>query len=589
MATLLFFAFLSGVITIFAPCIWPILPIVLSASVGGGRRPLGIALGIAASFSFFTLALSYIVHIIPFDPNIIRMIAVLVIGALGLSLTIPMISRVLEGWVSRVSSRFAPAASSSIGAQSGFRGGFFVGISLGAVWSPCAGPILAAVATFAATRAVSIEVVFLTLAFAAGVAIPLFLLALLGNRAFEKSRLLNRYTGRIQQVFGVIMVLAAIAIYAGFDKQLQTKLLDLFPSYGSFVTSIEENDAVSSALEQLGGASASDTALESSKSASSGESLPNLGRAPELASAGPWLNTDGEELSLTDLRGKVVLVDFWTYSCINCIRTLPFVTRWYDTYKDQGFVVIGVHTPEFEFEKKTENVADAIDRYAIHYPVVQDNDYGTWRAYRNRYWPAHYLIDAEGNIREKHFGEGKYDETEAAIRSLLAEMGASAEVGATSLADVPDETPSIRLTPETYVGLARLDRFDSQESPSPGTSTYTLPKTLPLNHFAYAGSWMIDDENGTAQEDASLSIRFHAGKVFLVLSPPAGGIGIVRVFLDGNPVGIYAGSDVRDGMVRVDSSRLYELVNLRDGAGDHVLRLDFETPGTSAYAFTFGE
>ncbi|MCB0363602.1 MAG: redoxin domain-containing protein, partial [Bdellovibrionales bacterium] len=278
------------------------------------------------------------------------------------------------------------------------------------------------------------------------------------------------------------------------------------------------------------------------------------------------------------------------YSCINCIRTLPFVTRWYDTYKDQGFVVVGVHTPEFEFEKKAENVADAIDRYAIHYPVVQDNDYGTWRVYHNRYWPAHYLIDAEGNIREKHFGEGEYDETEAAIRSLLAEMGASAETGSISLADVPDETPRVSLTPETYLGLARLKRFDSPESPVAGVSTYTSPKTLWLNHFSYSGLWMLDNENATAFSEASLLIRFHAGKAFLVLSPPISGLGNVRVLLNGKLIGReYAGADVRDGIVPVDSSRLYELVDLHGETGDYMLQLDFETPGTSAYAFTFGE
>ncbi len=419
MTVLLLFAFLSGVVTIFAPCIWPILPIVLSAGASGGeRKPLGIVVGLSVSFMLITLALASLVRIIPFDPDVLRIVAVGVIAFLGLTLIIPALGARLEALVSRLGGLGGRFTNNS---GTGFGSGFITGFALGVVWSPCAGPILATVATLAATQAVSFEVILITLAFVSGVAVPLFILAVLGQKVLTKTRVFSQYTKLIQQIFGVIMILAALAISTGYDKILQTKLLDTFPKYENFLNGLEKNPSVQQKLDELkNGDAQSEAPPIGNKKSGTKSSLPVYGVAPEFTGIMHWLNTD-TPLTMKDLRGKVVLVDFWTYSCINCIRTLPFVTSWYEKYKDQGFVVVGVHTPEFEFEKKTTNVEGALKQYAIKYPVAQDNDFGTWRAYNNRYWPAHYLIDTEGNIREYHFGEGNYAETERAIQTLLQE------------------------------------------------------------------------------------------------------------------------------------------------------------------------
>ena len=428
MIVLLIFAFLSGLITILAPCIWPLLPIVLSSTTTGGKsKPLGITLGIIISFAFFTLTVSYIVKIIPFDPNLLRLFAVIVIGFLGLTLVVPKLTQIVEGWVSRFSGKFADltrynsAPGSAKNKYQGFRGGLITGFALGLVWSPCAGPILATIATLAATQTVNAGIILVTIVYVIGVGIPLFIFATIGSRFFSQTRALSPYTGYIQKIFGVIMILTALAIFTNYDKVIQVKLLDAIPSYSNFLFKLESNQAVKKQLEVLRGKKQMPEKAPMNKNiimVTPSSSLPNLGPAPEFAGIEKWLNSD-RPLTMRELRGKIVLIDFWTYTCINCIRTLPFVTRWYEKYKDKGFVVVGVHTPEFEFEKNTNNVLGAIKQYNITYPVAQDNDYKTWRAYDNHYWPAKYLIDVKGNIRYTHFGEGEYEETEMHIKTLL--------------------------------------------------------------------------------------------------------------------------------------------------------------------------
>lgn len=425
MLVLLFFAFLSGVVTIFSPCIWPILPILLSAGVSGGdRKPLGIVTGLMVSFTLFTLALSYILKVIPIDPDTLRLVAVVIIGFLGMMLLVPRLGKYLEAFVSRLSSfnftgRFVKTGQ-------GFKKGFITGFALGLVWSPCAGPILATVATVAATQTLSFSVVLLTVSFVLGIGVPLFILTLLGQRILSRTKVLSPYTTRIQQFFGAIMLLAALALYTGYDQKLQLQFAEYCSENGMpfLGGSFEKNVLVTRALEKLRnpespGAVLLPLQLSGDKKFSD---LGDLGPAPEFVGIMNWLNID-RPLSLEkDLRGKVVLVDFFTYACINCIRTLPYVTSWYEKYKGEGLVVIGIHTPEFEYEKKTANVADALERHKITYPVAQDNDYATWKAYNNRYWPAFYLVDATGRIRYVHFGEGQYEETEKAIQGLLEEV-----------------------------------------------------------------------------------------------------------------------------------------------------------------------
>ena len=585
MIILVAFAFLSGMVTIFAPCIWPILPIVFSAgATGGERKPLGIVSGLAMSFLLATLTLAFIIRIIPFDPEVLRMLAVGVIVFLGVTLIVPALGARLEGRVSRLTSLGGRFTNNS---GTGFSSGFLTGFALGLVWSPCAGPILATIATLAATQAVSFQVVLVALAFVSGVSVPLFLLTILGKKVFMKTRILAPYTERIQQAFGLIMIFAAISIYTGYDRVLQTRLLDTFPRYGQFLTGLEKNDTVQQKLDELKKVDDNNFLTETKGSGSAKQSaLPVLGMAPKFAGIEKWLNTDSA-LTMQDLRGKVVLVDFWTYSCINCIRTLPYVTSWYEKYKDQGFVVVGVHTPEFEFEKKTTNVSDALTRYGINYPVAQDNSYGTWQAYHNQYWPAHYLIDTKGNIREYHFGEGNYEETERDIQSLLQEAGKT--VKADILTGIVADTPGGGQTPETYLGGARMERFASPERVTGESQAFTTPDTLNNNSFAYAGTWKVEPESALAENAAALTLQFEGKKVFLVMAPPENALpGNVRVLLDNKPLtGELSGKDVLDGKVMVDKERLYELFDGKGVTREHVLRLEFETPGTAVYAFTF--
>lgn len=543
MIILLVFAFLSGLVTILAPCIWPLLPIILSSSTTGTHhKSLGVTLGIMTSFAFFTLTISYLVMLFHFDPNILRLFAVMVIGLLGITMIVPVFTEKLEGFVSRLSGMFG-----GIGAnRSGFTGGYITGFSLGLIWSPCAGPILATIATLGATQTVSFQLVLVTLFYVLGVGIPLFIFSYGGNILFTKSRFVSQYTGRIQQVFGVVMILTAIAIYTNYDKVIQVKLLDAFPSYSTFLNQLESNEKVREQLDILKGKKSSTPKLEDMMPLSP---LSVLGRAPEFVGITNWLNSD--PLTMQQLKGKVVLVDFWTYTCINCIRTLPYVTSWYEKYKDQEFVVVGVHTPEFEFEKKTENVEVAIKQYNIRYPVAQDNNYATWNAYNNQYWPAKYLVDADGNIRYAHFGEGKYQETEMAIKKLLEEKGATLDK---SFVPITDQTPKDRFTPETYLGKKR------------GNGLVT-----------FGGSWDIQDEQAVASKGSTLELSFYANKVFLVVTP-VGKNDRAKIFLDDKLV----------GELVFDVAKLYELVDLKGNKGDHILRIEFQTPGTAVYAFTFG-
>ena len=324
--------------------------------------------------------------------------------------------------------------------------------------------------------------------------------------------------------------------------------------------------------------------------AEAGVELPDYGAAPpEFVAPGEWFNTDGEELSIAGLTqgdGRVVLIDFWTYTCINCIRTLPYLKSWDTEYRDDGLTIVGVHAPEFAFEKDAGNVADAIGEYGISYPVVQDNELGTWSAFGNQYWPAKYLIDADGHVRYVHFGEGAYEETERAIRSLLAEAG-DAELGAEARPEGETERIDPALgTPETYLGSDRAEGF--VDGPDPGLGDYDAPDpgSLELNEFAYGGEWEVGPESATARGDSTLSLSFQARRVFLVLGSP-GGPRELEVLLDGQPIpDELAGDDVSDATATITNQRLYRLVDL-PAAGQHTLELRFDD-GIEGYAFTFG-
>ena len=535
------------------------------------------------SFAFFTLALSYLVRIFHLDPNILRLVAVVVIAFLGLSLIIPAFSTFLEVLISRLTGLFGNRNANQ---NSGFAGGFITGLTLGIVWSPCAGPILAAIAALSATGQVSIFVVLITISYVIGVGIPLFIFAYGGQQIVTRTRFVSSKLGYIQKVFGVIMILTALAIYTNYDKYLQTTLLNAFPALSGFTTSFETNKQVRDQLNILKGTNQSTPQIQNMLDTSG---LFNTNsQAPDFVGVTKWLNLpEGAQTpSIQNLKGKVVLVDFWTYTCINCIRTLPHVTSWYDKYHDKGFVVIGVHTPEFQFEYDTANVQNAIKMYNIHYPVAQDNNYKTWNNYNNEYWPAEYLIDAAGNVRRTHFGEGEYDETEKAIQTLLKEAGATVS---SKLDSMPDQTPHTQISPETYLNSKRMQYFYPTGNTGDTSQTFTLSKNIPQDTFSLGGDWVINSENATAGENAVLEYHFSASKVFLVLRPGnSASNSKVKVILDGKVVdSTNSGTDVKDGVVTVDLDRLYNVIDLHGNTENHVLRLELPN-GVEAFAFTFG-
>lgn len=585
MTLLLGFAFLAGLVTMLTPCMWPMLPIVLSANIKGKdhKRPLGVTIGVMASFAIFTLSVSYLVRAFHFDPNILRIFAVVVIVFLGLTLLIPKFTAILEGYVSKLTGFFHLQQRQG----DDFKSGLLTGLVLGVVWSPCGGPILASIAALAATGMVSFQVILITFAYVLGVGLPLFFFIYGGQHFITKTRFLSSYTVRIQQVFGVIMILTAIAIYFNYDKVLQVKFLQAFPQLGQSLNGFENSSVVTQGLNKLTGRNLTTNSTDTS-------GLFNVNYpAPEFTGITQWLNNpdgkgaDSNPLTMKELRGKVVLIDFWTYTCINCIRTLPFVTSWYEKYKDQGFVVIGVHTPEFQFEHDTNNVLNAIKMFNIHYPVPQDNNYGTWNAYNNEYWPAEYLIDAQGNVRRTEFGEGHYDQMEMAIQILLKDAGKKVT---NTLLTMPDQTPQNQLSPETYLGSSRMQYYYPNGSIGNGTQNFTLSDNIPSNTFSYGGEWNITDEYAVTGKDATLNYNFTAGHVYIILRPAINAQSSrVKVYLDGKAIDAsHSGADVHNGIVTVDSNRLYNLIDLHGKTENHILKLEFKTPGIQAYTFTFG-
>ena len=449
MTLLVLFALVAGAGTALSPCVLPVLPAVLSAGLTGGRhRPLGVVSGLAISFTFATVALVYVIEALGLPNDLTRTIAIVVLAGFGLTLLIPPLSARLEAWISRV----VPGPSRA--GRDGFGSGLLIGASLGFVYAPCAGPILAGVITVSAAQDFTVGKLAVAFAYSVGSAAVLYLLIRGGRRITDR---LAAYRGHVQTAMGVVMVAVAGLMVADLDLKFERAIADDVPSaLLSPAIELERSAAVEEEIAELrGGHAASEGGLQE---AAAGSRLPVLGRAPEFAGNQRWFNTPGgRPLSLRGLRGQVVLVDFWTYTCINCIRTLPYVEAWQREYRGDGFTVVGVHTPEFPFEKEASNVERAIGDEGLTYPVAQDNDYATWTAYGNQYWPAKYLIDARGRVRFVHFGEGAYAETERAIRSLLAEAG-QARLGGRAKASAETADPAVT-TPESYLGASRAERF----------------------------------------------------------------------------------------------------------------------------------
>jgi cytochrome c biogenesis protein CcdA/thiol-disulfide isomerase/thioredoxin len=580
MVLLMLFALVAGAATALSPCVLPVLPAVLGAGVTGGRRrPLGVVTGIVAAFTFATVGLVYVIDALGLPDNLVRTIAIVTLFVFGVSLLIPGLSDRIEAFATRI----APGPA-RVGGD-GFGSGLILGASLGLVYTPCAGPILAGVITVSAAQDFTAGKLAVALAYAVGSGVVLYGFMLGGRRIAERLKPAQRW---VQAATGAIMVLVALAMTADLDLEFQEAIADDLPAFLVNPSGdLEDSGAVADDLAALsGGHGATEAGVEE---AAAGRRLPQLGAAPDFVDPGMWFNTDDESLSISELTaaGQVVLIDFWTYTCINCIRTLPYLRAWDERYRDEGLTIVGVHAPEFAFERDSQNVAEAVDDYDIEYPVVQDNEFGTWNAFANQYWPAKYLIGADGEVRYVHFGEGAYEETEAAIRSLLAEAGEGNGALGKAVGDQDAERIAPGLgTPETYLGWERAQGW--VEPPRPGVHTYdeVEPSNLGLNQFAFGGRWSIDRESATAVEDASVSLGFQARRVFLVLGSEEAP-GRVQVELDGERIPARdAGEDVVNGAATITGQRLYRLVDL-PSVGRHTLTLRFD-PGVSGYAFTFG-
>ena len=563
------FAFVAGAATALSPCVLPVLPVALAAGATGGRlRPLGVVAGLVLSFTFATVALVYLLSALGLPDRLFRTLAIVVLGAAGVALIVPGVAARLEAWLTRLSPRVRVQHRGD-----GFGSGVLLGISLGFVYAPCAGPILAGVITVSASQDFTAGRLAVALAYSAGSAVVLYGLMLGGRRL---SSPLARRSALFQRAMGALMVVVAVLMAAELDIRFENEIASALPAVlVNPSKDLEEAGATRDRLADLRGEPGGTVAEAATRPR--GKRLAVIGDAPEIQGTQRWFNTPGgRALTLRSLRGRVVLLDFWTYSCINCIRTLPALRAWDGRYRRDGLTIIGMHAPEFPFERDAANVERAIARNGLRYPVAQDNDFATWRAYGNQYWPAKYLIDARGRVRYAHFGEGDYDVTEHAIRTLLAEAGHD-RLGGPARARV--ETADGVATPESYLGAERAERF-LNGAIEPGNHDFRLAgesvAALPPNHLAYAGPWRIEQSHATAAgPGARLYLHFAASKVFLVLGAQ-GRPHRVGVEVDGK----------RRRALAVTDHRLYDIVRLAR-PGDHVLALTLER-GTEAYAFTFG-
>jgi len=542
-------AFVAGVITSLSPCMLPVLPLILagSASSMDRRRPYVIIAGLVLSFTVFTLAGAALLSALGLPEDLLRDLAIAAMLVMAASLLSRRVAWLLERPFLFLTRR-SPSTDGN---------GLVLGLSLGLVFVPCAGPVLAAVSVLTASGDVGPRIVLVTGAYAIGAAIPMLAIAIGGQRLTSGVKFLRTHAVSTRMVAGVLMGAGALAIAFGLDQKVTTAL----PAYGTtFQEKLEENRTVRNELRDLTG---SGDALAATSTSATGP------RAPEFRGLENWLNTPGgKPLTIAGLRGKVVIVDFWTYSCINCLRTFPHLKAWDKAYRRAGLVIVGVHAPEFAFERVPSNVRSAVKRFGLEYPTAQDNDFATWRAYENNYWPAKYLIDKTGRVRYTHFGEGEYEETESWIRRLLGEKMK------TRRTSVTDETPNDITTPESYLGYGRLDRYAGSPVIIDKEAPYRASaRPLRQDELAYSGRWTVTPEHARAGQDARLQLRFQANDIFLVLA----GQGRVQVLVDGRRVKLVAVSGL---------PRLYTLArfpNLKRG----LLELRF-SPGVEGYAFTFG-
>jgi cytochrome c biogenesis protein CcdA/thiol-disulfide isomerase/thioredoxin len=572
-------SYLGGVLTILSPCILPVLPFVFArADQPFVRSGLPLLLGMAVTFAgVATLAAvggGWAVEANGYG----RAAALVILGLFGVLLIFPTIADRLTRPLVALGNRLSQSATGGQSASSSFAASLLLGVATGLLWAPCAGPVLGLILTGAALQGASTTTTLLLLAYALGAATSLALALLVGGKVFTAMKRSIGVGEWVRRLLGAAVLVGVVAIALGVDTGLLTRLSS------TSTASLEQ-----SLLDRL---HPDGDAMREMVSAS-GE-LPVEGSFPSLAGATGWINSP--PLTPEALRGKVVLVDFWTYSCINCLRSLPYVRAWADKYKDKGLVVIGVHTPEFAFEKVPDNVRKAVADLGVAYPVALDDDHAIWRGFSNRYWPAHYFIDGKGQIRHHHFGEGDYAESEDVIRRLLIENGASLggtkEVSVAGTGVGAASSSADVQSPETYIGYARAENMATPGGAARDAShDYTLPPLAALNNWGLGGSWTVGAEHAVLDKAGGrIAFRFHARDLHLVLGPSADGRPIAfEVRIDGKRPGRDHGVDIdENGQGRVTGQRLYQLVRQQGPIADHVFEIEFKTAGVQAFAFTFG-
>jgi cytochrome c biogenesis protein CcdA/thiol-disulfide isomerase/thioredoxin len=563
MLSLALIGLVGGLITGISPCILPVLPVIFFSGAPGMQsadsgvvavaprrevgRPYRVIGGLVLSFSLVTLVGSALLSLLHLPQDVIRWVALAALVAIGLGLIFPRFEQLLERPFARIPQRQIATRAS----------GFGLGLALGVLYVPCAGPVLAAIVVAGATANIGLPVIVLTVSFALGTAVPLLFFALAGRRVAQRVNAFRQHQRQIRLVAGIVTLLLAVALVFNVPAALQRAI----PDYtGSLENKLGGSRKVQQALNLGGIVNDQNKGLSNCHDGS--EQLENCGPAPDLKGITGWLNTPGDKpIDLHALRGKVVLIDFWAYSCINCQRAIPHVEGWYKAYHDSGFEVIGVHTPEYAFEKVTDNVKKGAADLDITYPVAQDNGYSTWTNYRNRYWPAEYLIDANGVVRHVKYGEGDYNGTENAIRELLT--SARPGVSLPSPVDAPDIAPTLDLTPETYFGVGKMSNYAGIGTYDQGQATFAYPPALPNDSFALQGPWTLDYQGATSDSDSSsIKLNYHARNVYIVVGG-AGGLTVTRdgktstVPVSGPPTShqIVVGKDVARGSLEVRVSK----------------------------------
>jgi cytochrome c biogenesis protein CcdA/thiol-disulfide isomerase/thioredoxin len=574
--TLFLLSYVGGVLTILSPCILPVLPFVFARSdrpflQSGLPLLVGMAVTFAAVATLATLGGSWAVHANQWG----RDAALVLLALFGLTLLLPQLADHLTRPLVALGSRLSNEAGAGRGNATS---SLLLGVATGLLWAPCAGPILGLILTGAAIKGASTSTTLLLLAYALGAATSLAAALLIGGRVFTAMKKSLGVGEWVRRALGVLVLAGVAAIALGLDTGLLTRL-----------SLTRTNGLEQSLLQGVG------LGRKTQNIAVAGSNLPVEGTMPELNGAVEWLNSP--PLTRASLRGKVVLVDFWTYSCINCLRALPYVEAWARKYQDHGLVVIGVHAPEFAFEKVPDNVKRAVHDLGVTYPVALDNNLAIWQAFNNEYWPAHYFIDAQGRIRHHHFGEGEYDESERVIQQLLREAGnqnvpggiADPKAQGVQAAATPDDPAR---SPETYVGYGRGSNFAAGPVHENQPANYETPFPLQPNQWGFSGRWTIGEEKSSLDAaGGKITFRFHARDLHLVLGPGSDGKLVrFKVTLDGQTPGASHGMDTEaNGNGAVTSQRLYQLIRLANpSAADHTFTIQFLDPGVQAFAFTFG-